>query len=75
MYLSCSREENLKRAVRPQRQEGRNKLVDAEMIAGFLDTLEIFKFPGLGIDIDTTELAPEQTAQLILEAMEAHKRD
>lgn len=60
--------------MRPQRQEERNKLVDGEMIAGFLDTLEIFKFPGLGIDIDTTELAPEKTAQVILEAMEEHER-
>lgn len=75
IYLACEREENLKRVVRPQRQEtSSGKLVDADMVAGFLDRLEIFKFPGgLGIDIDTTELAPEETARRILKAMKAHQ--
>lgn len=75
IYLACDREENLKRVVRPQRQEtSSGKLVDADMVAGFLDRLEIFKFPGgLGVDIDTTELAPEETARRILEAMKAHQ--
>ncbi|KAJ6440047.1 AAA domain-containing protein [Purpureocillium lavendulum] len=71
VYLTCAREENLRRVVSPGRTSGgRKKLVDAESVGRFLDKLRIFTFPGLGVEIDTTNMEPHETAQKIIQAMQ-----
>lgn len=74
IYLVCERGENLRRATIPERKEAGGKLTDAAVVADFLDTCTLFRFEGLGVEVDTTTRAPEETAGLILEAMEGHKR-
>ncbi|OAQ97402.1 hypothetical protein LLEC1_02672 [Akanthomyces lecanii] len=76
VYLTCEREENLRRVARPERGEkGSSKLTDVELVRKFMEDSKIYKFPDLGVDIDTTAREPEKTAQLILEAMEAQLRE
>lgn len=62
--------------ARPERGEkGSSKLTDVELVQKFMDDSKIYKFPGIGVDIDTTASTPEETAQLIREAMEAQLRE
>ncbi|OAA75213.1 hypothetical protein LEL_07201 [Akanthomyces lecanii RCEF 1005] len=76
VYLTCERQENLRRVTRPERGEkGCSKLTDVELVRKFMDDSKIYKFPGIGIDIDTTARVPEETAQLIREAMDAQLRE
>lgn len=44
----------------------RKKLVDPEVVAGFLDKLVPFSFPELTVEINNTGLQPEETAKKIL---------
>lgn len=72
VYLTCERDENLKRVARPERGEGgSSKLMDVELVSKFMADSKIYRFEGLGVEIDTTTREPEQTARLILEAMKA----
>ena len=70
VYLACSKEENLKRVVSPGRKnDDRRKLTDVKMVEGFLDKLTMFRFAGLGIDVNVTELTPAEAAERIIRAM------
>ncbi|KAM3469757.1 hypothetical protein MY5147_006843 [Beauveria neobassiana] len=72
VYLTCERGENLRRVVRPERgAAGSSKLTDAALVESFMDDSQIYRFPGLGVEIDTTAREPEETARLILDAMRA----
>ncbi|KAM3434219.1 hypothetical protein MY4824_005558 [Beauveria thailandica] len=79
MYLTCERGENLRRVVRPERgAAGSSKLTDAALVESFMEDSHIYRFPGLGVEIDTTARGPEETARgpeetarLILDAMKA----
>lgn len=75
IYLVCLKEENLARVASPGRtQRGRAKLCDVNMVGGFLDKLAIYRFPGQGVDVDVTELAPGEAAGRIVEAMNHDQR-
>ncbi|KAM3502222.1 hypothetical protein MY10362_004995 [Beauveria mimosiformis] len=72
VYLTCERGENLRRVVRPERgAAGSSKLTDAALVESFMEDSQIYRFPGLGVEIDTTTRGPEETARLILDAMKA----
>ncbi|UNI19622.1 hypothetical protein JDV02_005801 [Purpureocillium takamizusanense] len=71
IYLICSRDENLKRVVNPERTRGgRKKLVDIDIMTRFLDKLSIYRFPALGVEINTTSLEPPAAAREIVRALE-----
>lgn len=56
--------------VSPGRKAGeRKKLTDVTMVEGFLDKLTMFRFPGLGLELDVTELTPGEAAERIIQAM------
>lgn len=70
VYLKCAKEEQLARVADPSRaRSGRKKLIDVQMVSGFLDTLILFQWGGEGVEIDTTELSAAETAQRIWEAL------
>ncbi|KND91831.1 hypothetical protein TOPH_03362 [Tolypocladium ophioglossoides CBS 100239] len=70
IYLVCSKEENLARVASPERtQRGSEKLCDVDMVGRFLDKLAIYRFPGRGVEVDVTELAPGEAAGRIVEAI------
>ncbi|OAA59971.1 hypothetical protein ISF_05982 [Cordyceps fumosorosea ARSEF 2679] len=72
VYLTCAREENLRRVARPERgAAGCGKLTDVALVSKFMDDSTIYRFPGLGVDVDTTTRTPAESAQLILEAMKS----
>ncbi|KAM3566200.1 hypothetical protein ARSEF4850_000868 [Beauveria asiatica] len=72
VYLTCERGENLRRVVRPERgAAGSSKLTDAALVESFMEDSHFYRFPGLGVEIDTTARGPEETAPLILDAMKA----
>ncbi|KAM3436336.1 hypothetical protein NHJ13734_005106 [Beauveria thailandica] len=63
--LTCERGENLRRVVRPERgAAGSSKLTDAALVESFMEDSHIYRFPGLGVEIDTTARGPEETAQV-----------
>ncbi|ATY62358.1 hypothetical protein A9K55_008656 [Cordyceps militaris] len=76
VYLTCERKENLRRVARPERgAAGCGKLTDVALVARFLDDSTIYRFPGRGVDIDTTGREPDETALLIQEAMRAQLQE
>lgn len=73
VYLHCSKEENLRRVVDPQRvQNGKEKLVDAGIVEEYFETLEILKWEGEGVEVDNTDLTPVEAAERIIVALEEH---
>ncbi|KAM3436360.1 hypothetical protein NHJ13734_005130 [Beauveria thailandica] len=43
---------------------GSSKLTDAALVESFMEDSHIYRFPGLGVEIDTTARGPEETAQV-----------
>ncbi|OAQ59905.1 AAA domain-containing protein [Pochonia chlamydosporia 170] len=75
VYLRCSKEENLRRVVDPQRiQNGKKKLVDAGFVEEYFETLEILRWEGEGVEVDNTDLTPVEAAERIITAVEEHAR-
>ncbi|CEJ94693.1 hypothetical protein VHEMI10210 [[Torrubiella] hemipterigena] len=75
VYLSCSRDELMARLASPDRQAGTTtklKLKDAKLVNEFLDDSTIYKFPGgIGLELEVTNMAPEEAARAIVSAMES----
>ncbi|KAI1862970.1 hypothetical protein JX265_009016 [Neoarthrinium moseri] len=64
VYLECEREENVRRAVRPERTaDGKGKLVDRVVLEDFLSRCTLFEFEGVdGLRIDVTGRTPAYVA-------------
>ncbi|KAJ3486928.1 hypothetical protein NLG97_g6517 [Lecanicillium saksenae] len=76
IYLVCEREENLRRVELPERgRAGRIKLMDVKLVSKFMNETKIYRFEGLGVEIDVTSRKPEETAQLILETIQAQQEE
>lgn len=62
--------------ARPERgAAGSSKLTDVALVRTFMDDSKIYRFPGHGVNIDTTAREPEETAQLILDAINAQLQE
>lgn len=73
VYLYCSKEENLKRVVNPQRvRDGKKKLLDAGIVEAYIDTLHFFKWAGEGVEVDNTDLTAGEAAEWIMAGLEEH---
>lgn len=73
VHLHCSREENLKRVVSPQRaRHGKKKLRDVGVVEHYLDTTNDFVWEGEGVSVNNTHLTPTEAAETIIAALVEH---
>jgi adenylylsulfate kinase-like enzyme len=74
VYVTCDREENIRRVSAADRQaSGKGKLLDQEFLVHLMENYNLFRWPGVGIEIDSTTMLPKEAAQAILD--ELYSRD
>jgi hypothetical protein len=69
VYLSLSREENVRRIAIPSRlASGARKLVDTELLLAMRDSCELFEFGDIdGLHLDATNTDAEESARKIFD--------
>jgi hypothetical protein len=69
VYLSLSREENVRRIAMPSRlASGARKLVDTDLLRALRDTCELFEFGDIdGLHLDVTNIDAEESARKIFD--------
>jgi hypothetical protein len=69
VYLSLSREENVRRIILPSRlASGARKLVDTELLLAMRDSCELFEFGDIdGLHLDVTDIDAEESARKIFD--------